>query len=52
MDKKLLEKFLEQYKAAAKPFSTDNSQPATIEDINKLVDETAKLISILNDLHQ
>jgi predicted neutral ceramidase superfamily lipid hydrolase len=44
VSKKELDQALRHYKFVASPTSTNSSQPVTVGDINKLIDETAKLL--------
>lgn len=49
MDKKKIQKALNQFSFQASPSNRTGSDPATIRDINRLVDETKKLVTIIVD---
>lgn len=43
MDKAAIEKAIKHFEFYASPSSTNNSEPATVGDINKLIQEISKL---------
>ena len=44
MDEKKIEAAIKHFKFAARPSSGNSSKPATIKDINNLIEQTSKLI--------
>lgn len=45
MDKQKIEAAIKHFKFAARPSNGNASEPATVRDINNLIDQTSKLIS-------
>lgn len=44
MDKEKIQAAIKHFKFAARPSNGNSSDPATVRDINNLIDQTSKLI--------